>query len=62
MSAYTSGDYVYFNNTKDKTDCYYIGFILDQRHEMYIKSPLMILEEVFTSFPKQFDKNSMNHG
>ena len=51
MAAYTSGDYVYLNNMTYKTKIHNIGFILNQRHEMYITSLLNITEEKFVSFP-----------
>ena len=59
MVAYTSGDYVYFNSIKDKPQRRHIGFILSQRHDMYITQPLKIMEGTFVSFPKQIVKNDL---
>ena len=56
MPAYNFGDYGYFNNMTDKYKTNNIGFILNQRHEMYIISLLKIMEETFLSFPKIFVK------
>ena len=36
MAAYTSGNYVYLNNITDHPERHYIGFVLNQRHGMYI--------------------------
>ena len=52
MSDYTYGYYVYFNKMTDKPKSRNIGLILNQRHYMYITSPLNIPEETFVSFPK----------
>ena len=52
MEDYTSGDYVYLNNMKDQTKIHHIGFILNHRHDIYITSPLKIMEEKFVSFPE----------
>ena len=62
MPNYTSGDYVYFNNITDKPKIYHVGFILNQRDDMYITSPLNILEETYVPFPKIFFKKFLNHG
>ena len=52
MAAYNYGDYVYFNNMTDNPGRHHIGFIFNQRHGMYITSPLNILEEIFVLFPE----------
>ena len=54
VAAYTSGSYVYFNNMIDKAENHYIVFIFNQRNDMYITSPLNILDENFVSLPKPF--------
>ena len=54
MAYYTSGDYVYFNNMKDNPKTYHIGFIFNQKHDMYIISLLNIMEEVFVLFPNLY--------
>ena len=56
MAAYTSGDYVYFDNMIDKPQKHQIGFILSQRYAMYITSPLKIKDEIFVSLPNPFVK------
>ena len=56
MQAYTSGDYVYFNNMKYNPKKHHFGFIFNQRHEMYIISPWKIMEETFLSLPNLFVK------
>ena len=45
MLDHTSRDYVYFNNMTYKTKSNNIGFILNQRNDTYITSPLNIMEE-----------------
>ena len=54
MSAYTSGDSIYFNNMTDNTKKHHIGFLLNQRHDIYIKSLLNIMDQNFVSLPKLF--------
>ena len=44
MAYYTSGDYVYFNNITDIPNKNHNGFILNHRHDLYITSPLNIME------------------
>ena len=56
MSSYTSGDYDHLNNMIDDPEIHHIGFILNHRHDMYITSPLNIMEETCVSLPKQFVK------
>ena len=57
MQAYTSGDYVYFNNMTDKPKRHHIGFILNQMHDMYVTPPLNITEVTFAQFSELFVKN-----
>ena len=52
IAAYTSGDYVYFNNMSENTKRHHIGFTFNKRHGMYITPPLNITEEKFVSFPE----------
>ena len=52
MAAYTSGDSVYFNNMTDKPKKHYTGFVLKQRHDMYITSQLKIIEGKYVLLPK----------
>ena len=54
MTDYTSGDHVYFNNIIENPKKYLIGFILNQRHDMYITSSLGIMEENIVSFLELF--------
>ena len=56
VEAYTSGDYVYFDNIKDNPKRHHIGFILNQKHDMYIKSPSKITEETFVLLQILFGK------
>ena len=60
MPDYNSGDYVYFNNITDKTKSR-VGFILNQRHDMYITSPLKIMEENLYHFQNYLLKQILNH-
>ena len=50
MAAYTSGDYVYFNNMNDIPNKHHIGFILNQIHDIYITSPLKLWIKHFNHF------------
>ena len=40
MPAYTYGDYLYFNNIIDTPKEHHNHFILNQKPDLYIKSPL----------------------
>ena len=47
MSAYTYGDYDYFNNIIDTPEIHHLGFILNKIHAIYITYPLKTTEETF---------------
>ena len=50
MADYTTGDY----DMIDMLNKYNIDFILNQIHDVYITSPLNIMEENFESMPNLF--------
>ena len=52
MSACTSGDYVYFENTTDITNEHHNCFIFNQILDRFITSPLKFIDEIFESFSK----------
>ena len=62
MPAYTSGGCVYFNNMTDNPESHNIGFILNQRHDKYITSPLNITEEKLYHIQNYLLKKILNHG
>ena len=47
MPAYTFGGYIYFMNITDHPEIHHRVYILNQRHDMYITSPLKVFEEIY---------------
>ena len=62
MAYYTSDDYFYCNNITDKPKRHNIGSTLNQRHSMYITSPLNIMGEIFEYLPNLFIKLMFKNG
>ena len=54
MSAYTYGDFVYFNNVTDTPNEHHNNIILNQITYFYMKSPSKLMNDIFESFPKLF--------
>ena len=54
MADYTCGDYVYFKKMDDIPTEHHNHFILNQIQDMYIISPLKLMEWIFESLPNLF--------
>ena len=50
MSSYTYGDYVCFKNMIDTTNEHHNHYILNHIPELYITSPLKLMDDIFESF------------
>ena len=61
MSAYTYGDYVYFNNMTDTPNEHHNNFTLNQIPDFHITSPFNLMDDVFESLPNlSVDKMQKN--
>ena len=54
MTAYTYGDYIYFNKNIDTPNEHNNHFILNQILDFYITSPSKLIGGIFSSLPKLF--------
>ena len=54
ITAYTYGDYVYFNNSIDEPKEHHNNFILNQEPDVYMTSLSKFMDDTFTFMPKLF--------